>query len=180
MPQPRPMDFNEALNGSGRERFAYSPDDVRRFTKQDDNASSASAAHVSGFADLLVELAGGEGKLSRPQALAWLTSHPRGRSLLLQLKRQQKETTTMSKTRTEELLSLAKEDGVVAVAKHVLAEGPVVSEHELTKMITATVERQKGESREQAFARVFSDASEEGALLRRAIAACRNFPAMAS
>jgi hypothetical protein len=61
-----------------------------------------------------------------------------------------------------------------------LNEGPVVSEHEFSKLIFDTVERRQGETREQAFARVFGAADDDGLMLRKAVAACRRFPATAS
>jgi hypothetical protein len=75
-------------------------------------------------------------------------------------------------TRAEFMASVAKRYGVVAIAKHVIDVGPLtpVTEHELTKAITDAVECQKGETKERAFARVFSDDTEAGVLLRKAFA----------
>ncbi len=154
---------------------------------------SAGARYISELADLLVE-AGVEGRdtLTRTQVLRWLLHHNKGRSLALHLSKQQrdarsasaaatseqKELSTM--TRLDKWQTVAKRYGIVSICKHIIDEGPKLSEHELTKVLVDTVERRQGESAAQAFSRAFCASDEAGVLMRKAIAVTKDYPQMMS
>jgi hypothetical protein len=121
---------------------------------------------VEQIADLLVEAA--NGKLERADALTWLMHDKQGRSLFNHLNKKKDEP-----MRNEQLASIAKDFGVVKLAKFICDQGAYgISEKELSAMILdhAIKSKRAGESDHQAFARVYSANDDEGLLLRNAIA----------
>ncbi len=128
---------------------------------------SAAARHASDMADLLSESSG----VSRQDALHWLLHSARGNTLFLRslgkrLERMKtKEKAAMpQQTREEFMASVVKEYGAVAIAKHVLATGPStnVTEHEFVKACGPD------------FVKLYSEQSEDGLTLRKALTLIKN------
>jgi len=74
---------------------------------------------------------------------------------------------------------IAKDFGVIAVAKHVVDNGAgSLDEHAFAALVTDHAKRANPDmSPEQAFAKVFSEQSADGMLLRQASAVCKAWPA---
>jgi hypothetical protein len=88
-------------------------------------------------------------------------------------------------SRTDQLLALAKRQGVASIAKVVLEDDKyarAISEEEFVKMLTeeARAWQREGESIGQTFSRLFSADTPEALLLRKAHAAIKaaNFPSV--
>ena len=128
---------------------------------------------LSTLADLVVESAANP-SFGRAEALRWLIHDPKGR--LLAAKHFDKEETTMQ-SREELLISVAKEYGPVAVAKHVIDTGPGtrITEWELTKALTEACQPAQGQSKAQAFAKLL----ESDQTVREAYAVIASSPARA-
>jgi hypothetical protein len=124
--------------------------------------------HASKVADLLVEAGSFP---TREQALAHLLHHKDGAALLRRLSKQ-KDTSAMSDNWT----SIAKDHGVIAVAKHVVENGAgSLDEHTFTKLITEHAQREHPDmTPEAAFAKVFTAQTPDGALLRKAHAVTKD------
>lgn len=134
--------------------------------------TSGGAKHVSSLADLLVEASGG--KLSREDALQYLLHSRDGRAL---------STTHKSNTRKESSMpdnvqTLVKDYGIVAVAKSIVDRGHATAftEEEFTKAVGdyAQRDRRANETREQAFSRVFTGDDDVGMVLRKACQIVKN------
>lgn len=118
--------------------------------------------------------------LTKQAALDWLLHSKHGRALF---RLHKNEEPTMSRTE-QQLQSLAKDFGVVKIAKFIVSEGNgengmAFSEAEFTKMVHthAQADRRSGETPDQAFARCFGADTAEGVALRKAHAIIKNFPA---
>ena len=132
---------------------------------------------ASRVADLIVEAT--DGKVDRAQALRFLLHSSSGAALLTRMSKQQ-EVSTMP-NRAQQLNAIAKQYGMVQLAKYIIDEGPSgITEQEFTKLITDLAPRNPGERADTAFARAFTAATEDGAMLRKAHAVIKNFPAMMS
>ena len=144
----------------------------------------AGTQHLSEMADLLVKSSAGV--ITRPEALNYLMRTRSGRSLAAAYKRHRaifkglrKERTKMT-TQPETLHAIAKDFGVVKVAKYIIDNGPgSITEAEFTKMLTDFAPRNPGERPDVAFARAFTAATPDGEILRKAHQAIRNAPLMA-
>jgi hypothetical protein len=128
------------------------------------------------LADLVVEASGG--KLDRSVALDWLLHSPTGNALAARHKKADAEPAkeTMTMTRDQHLQKIA-EHGVVALAKMLAEDGDSrgISETEFTALVTAEAKRAHPQlSEAQAFAKVFSASTDDGAALRRAHATIKN------
>jgi hypothetical protein len=88
---------------------------------------------------------------------------------------------TMKHT-TDNWRSIAKDFGVIEVAKHVIDNGAgSLDEHEFTKLVTEHARHAYPDmSPEQAFAKIFSADDESGKLLRQAHALTKSWPAPVS
>jgi hypothetical protein len=75
--------------------------------------------------------------------------------------------------------NIAKDHGVIAVAKFIVEDGAHgLGEHEFTKLVTEHAQRaHPGLSAAAAFEKLFTAQTEEGMLLRQACAACKAWPA---
>jgi hypothetical protein len=124
---------------------------------------------VSGLADLLCEAGAGEG-VTRADALKWLLHDARGNSLVRRLTkaaRTNKQRKENPMNRTAELAAIAKAGGTEALCEQIVAKGETnFSEHELVAAFSEGIVRKEGETREQAFARVY----ENSLSVRKAIA----------
>jgi hypothetical protein len=113
--------------------------------------------HVSRLADLVAE--GSGGKVDRAAALGWLLHHRDGIALARTHKAKESSMESIEKlkaARVEKLEQLAKSSGAVAVAKHVLAEGPSgITKADFNRMCNADWQRDRrsGESYDQCFSR---------------------------
>jgi hypothetical protein len=137
---------------------------------EDPKHAPAVEHHASKIADLLVE----SGRHpNRAAALDHLLHSARGAALLRRLHKQ--EDTSMSDNWT----SIAKDHGIVAVAKFIVEDGAhVPSEGEFTALVTEFAKKAHPSlTPDQAFSRVFSADTPEAALLRQACAACKAWPA---
>ena len=136
--------------------------------------------------DLIVEVGNRRGEAIAPDtAVRWLLWTKHGHQFLRHLRGHpgmnkraaalpNKETPMAS--RTETLSAIAKQYGIEAVAKHVVENGPSgLSEHDLTAMFVANVERRQGKSPAQAFSRAFSASDDRALMMRKAIAVCKGF-----
>src|SRR5262249_29480536 len=153
-----------------RDKVGKSFDEV--MADADDKPVRAPAEHhASKVADLLVE----SGKFPhRAAALDHLLHHPRGAALLRRLSKQ-KDTSAMSDNWT----SIAKDHGIIAVAKHVVENGAgSLNEHEFTALVTEFAKRQFPDmSPAAAFEKLFTAQTSDGMLLRQACALCKYWPA---
>src|SRR5262249_42715935 len=121
-------------------------------------------------ADLLVE--SGSHK-SREEALAYLLHDHRGAALLRRLSKSEEP----KMNPTEKLRAIAKRYGIHAIAKAIADEDHsyLVSEHELTELVTESAKRDHpGLSDAQAFTKLYCEESEAGVVLRKAFAVVRN------
>jgi len=130
-----------------------------------DHADGDHPAHKA--ADLLIEA----GKFSnRAEALEYLLTNPRGAAMLQRLTKHHEDTPTMT-TPQDKLRDLAKRAGPIAIAKVIVEEDNSygITEYEMTALVVECAKRDHPElSEAQAFARVFSDQSEAGVVLRKA------------
>jgi hypothetical protein len=149
------------------------------FIKADHDASEDSqhapvvGHHASAVADLLVE----SGRHpDRAAALDHLLHNARGAALLRRLNKS--EDNSMQHT-TDTWQTLAKDFGVIAVAKHVTEHGAgSLNEGEFVALVTAHAQREHpGLAPDAAFAKVFCADDESGKILRQACAACKAWPA---
>ena len=123
--------------------------------------SSTAARHASDLADLIEE----SDAASRSDALNWLLHSANGRSLFLRSlgkrlerrKTKKEATVPQHQTLDEFLTSVVKQYGAVAVAKHVIDTGPGtrITEYELTKALTEACQPAQGQSKAQAFAKLY-------------------------
>jgi hypothetical protein len=96
------------------------------------------AHHVSHLADLIA--VGSDGAVSRAQALHFLLHTKEGAATVHRLRTHKKEEIV---TRTEELRAIAKDYGVVRLAKVICDDGAHgITEHELTALITEHAKRE--------------------------------------
>jgi hypothetical protein len=134
----------------------------------EDDEVAASKHLVSTVADLLVE---GGSMPDRPSALRHLMHSPRGAELVRRLSKKQKETQAMTYDRSAELTSIIKQYGPVALAKHLVANGPSgLSEIEFTSM-TDTWARANNTT----FVKLFTAQNSDGLALRRAVQVLKGF-----
>ena len=79
---------------------------------------------------------------------------------------------TQTITKAEALSAIVKNFGVVKLCKMIAADGDShgLSEAELTRAISDSIQLRDGESREQAFARAFTAMTPDGLVLRKAVA----------
>jgi hypothetical protein len=158
----------------------------RREEEVDDDELTDEAAtskqghhHAEVVADLL--LRAGDGRFpDHASALYYVLHTPRGAALLRRLspnKLTKKGRTSMTHDRAEELSAICKRYGIGAIAKKVVDDCPGgLSEHEMTKLITEAAQREHpGLSSASAFARIYSESSDRGMLLRKAVGACKTF-----
>jgi len=120
-------------------------------------------------ADLLVQ--SGSHK-THEEALAHLLHNPRGAAMLRRLTKS--EDTMDHKTK---LAELAKRAGAVAIAKVIVEDDNSygITEHELTELVVESAKRDNPDLTDaQAFAKIFTDQSEAGVVLRRAFAVAKN------
>jgi hypothetical protein len=112
--------------------------------------------------------------VTQEQAANWLVHTARGRSTHQALSKQRKAS-PMKADRATELRSIAKDFGVVQLAKHLVADNAShgITEAELTGLIDIEAQRTRkaGERSATAFARYFQ--SDEALPLRKAIAVCK-------
>jgi len=142
-----------------------------RDASADSQRAPAVEHHASKIADLLVE----SGRHpDRAAALDHLLHSARGAALLRRLNKQ-KDTSAMSDNWT----SIAKDHGIVAVAKHVIDNGAgSLGEHEFTKLVTEAAQRAHPDmSPERAFAKIFGADTQDAQLLRQAHALTKSWPA---
>jgi len=144
-----------------------------RDASEDPQRAPAVEHHASRIADLLVE-AGHHP--NRRAALDHLLHSARGAALLRRLNKS--EDNSMQHT-TDTWQTLAKDFGVIAVAKHVVDNGAgSLGEHEFTQLLTEHAKREHPDmTPEQAFEKVFSADDESGKLLRQAHALTKAWPA---
>ncbi|HEV2550797.1 MAG TPA: hypothetical protein VGU20_26025 [Stellaceae bacterium] len=145
------------------------------------SASDETAAlpHWSRLNELADAVCIADPTMTKQTAMQWLLHTQHGRALIQVHKNEE----TMS--RTEQLQSLAKNFGVVKIAKFVVSEGNgttgmAFTEVEFTKMVHdhAQADRRSGETPAQAFARCFNADTADGVAIRKAHAVIKNFPAM--
>jgi hypothetical protein len=140
----------------------------------DDDETVAEKKHlVEVLVPLLVE--GSNGGFTRQSALHHLLFHPRGAELVRRLQKQklqkQKETQAMTYDRSAELTSIIKQFGPVALAKHLVENGPSgLSEIEFTSM-TDTWARANNTT----FVKLFTAQNSDGLALRRAVQVLKGF-----
>ena len=136
---------------------------------EDDEPTAASKQHlVSTIADLLVE---GGAAPHRKAALHHLLFHPRGAELVRRLSKKQKETQAMTYNRSEELTSIIKQYGPVALAKYLVENGPSgLSEHEFTAMVE-TWAKANGIT----FVKLYTAMDDTGLAIRRATQVLKGF-----
>jgi hypothetical protein len=138
-----------------------------------DETVAAKAHFVSTLADLLVE--GSEGAFTRQSALHYLMRTPHGGALVRRLHLQkklnkQKERTSMT-NRNEELMSIAKQYGPVAVAKHIIDKGESsISEHEFVAMVDAYAK-----SKASNFVAMYTANDDDGLAIRKATQILKGF-----
>jgi hypothetical protein len=140
------------------------------------------------LARVVVALQAAHPGLSKQTAYRWLIHTAHGRALTRHLYKRalrngkaQTMSTTIGKEspimdRTEQITALAKRWGAERVCKHFVDDNDAhgFSEFEITKMISDSVKRLPGETREMAFARVYQ--SEDGLVFRKAITLAKAFP----
>ena len=161
--------------------FGYDPASLRRFRKDDggDLSRGTGAHHLDRLADFLCEA---NPELDRATALNWLMHHRAGRALAAFFnKHGAAATEKFFKQRKDpamnDLHSIAKDYGVVKVAKYIVEHGGgSITEAEFTKLVTDFAPRNPGERADSAFARAFSAPTEDGATLRKAHAVIKNYP----
>jgi hypothetical protein len=125
--------------------------------ERDDDGGGVNDHHISRLADLVAE--GSGGKVDRAAALGWLLHHRDGIALARTHKAKESSMESIEKlkaARVEKLEQLAKSSGAVAVAKHVLAEGPSgITKADFNRMCNADWQRDRrsGESYDQCFSR---------------------------
>src|SRR5262249_17329316 len=128
--------------------------------------------HASQVADMLVET----GKHpDRAAALDHLFHTANGQALLRRMRKSYQEESPVSKTAN--LADLAKRAGVVAIAKAIVDEDHSfgITEPELTDLVIAEAKKNHPELTDaQAFAKVYSEQSEAGVVLRRAFQVAKN------
>jgi hypothetical protein len=136
--------------------------------ESDDDTEVAASKHLlSTVADLLVE---GGGAPDRKSALYHLMHTPRGAELVRRLKRQ-KEQTPVTYNRSEELTSIIKQFGPVALAKHLVENGPCgLSEHEFTAMVDAYAK-----ANGTTFVKLYTAQDSDGLAIRRATQILKGF-----
>lgn len=125
--------------------------------------------HVDRLADLVLQAS--DGSLERPQVLHWLLHSARGNALVERMRGTNKrEETTM--TRTEELASIAKTYGPVAVAKHLISNGPSgLSEVEFTAMVESYAK-----ANGTTFVKLFEALDSDGLAIRKATQLLKGHP----
>jgi hypothetical protein len=137
-----------------------SRDGVDEDVREGDDGGGVSNHHVSRLADLLVE----SGRFTdRGHALRHLTSHPDGVALV----RTHKKDHPMQ----DSLTKLAKDIGVIGIAKAIVNEGRSygIDEHEFTRLATDHAQRvYPDKTPDAAFAKLFTDNGADGVLLRKA------------
>jgi hypothetical protein len=145
----------------------------------DGDARLAAANHeISALASLLAEAS--SGAVTRQQSLHWLLHTRHGAGLLTRIRTKrraphQEETTTMDDLTTsmDDLEKALSKHGALNFCKAAVAAGSTgtITEHQLSKAIGdfAMLTKRDGETREQAFARVFTS-DDDGETFRRAIA----------
>src|SRR6516165_2700669 len=132
--------------------------------------------HASKIADLLVE----SGRHpNRAAALDHLLHSARGAALLRRVHKHHEEEMTMTSVEKLEAARVAKLKSLnpVAVAKVICDDNSShgIDEHEFTKLVTAHAQREHPDmTPEQAFVKVFTAQTEEGALLRKAHAVTKD------
>jgi hypothetical protein len=131
---------------------------------------SASSRHISHLADLVAESTGA----ARKAVLGWMLHHKDGLALIrrtLGKRLQKKETQTMTYDRSAELTSIIKQFGPVALAKHLVENGPSgLSEHEFTSMVNTWAE-----ANNTTFVKLFTAQNSDGLALRRATQVLKGF-----
>jgi|SRR5262249_22676712 len=129
--------------------------------------------HASKVADLLVESGSHN---TRGDALAYLLHHPRGIATLQRLYKSKSEESPAMDSKAK-LADLAQRAGVVAIAKAIVDENHAygISEPELTDLVIAEAKKNYPDLTDaQAFAKMYSEQSEAGVVLRRAFAVAKN------
>jgi hypothetical protein len=134
----------------------------------DDDEVTATKHLLSTVADLMVQAGSAR---DRQSALFRLMHTARGAELMRRLSKQRKEQTTMTYNRSEELMSIAKQYGPVAVAKHIIDNGASISEHEFTAMVDAYA-KSKGTT----FVKLYTANDDDGLAIRRATQILKGFP----
>jgi hypothetical protein len=138
---------------------------------EDPKHAPAVEHHASKVADLLVE----SGRHpDRAAALDHLLHSSRGQALLRRMNK--KDDSTM----TDNWTSIAKDHGIVAVAKMITNDGDAhgLGEHEFTQLLTEHAKREHPDmTPDQAFSKIFGAETEEGQLLRQAHGLTKSWPA---
>lgn len=124
----------------------------------DDVAPATTNHPISQLADLVAEAGG----VDRATALSWLLHTPKGQSLVLRINKnddtKSRETPTMN--RADELKAIAKQHGVVALAKMLVSDGNShgISEFEFTGLVTdfAKANKLPGETESASFERTLT------------------------
>ena len=147
-----------------------------RDASEDPQRAPAVEHHASKIADLLVE----SGRHpNRAAALDHLLHSARGAALLRRVHKHHEEEMTMTSVEKLEAARVAKLKSLnpVAVAKVICDDNSShgIDEHEFTKLVTAHAQREHPDmTPEQAFVKVFTAQTEEGALLRKAHAVTKD------
>jgi hypothetical protein len=157
--------FNQVLAGDEADADLDDDDVGDGVNILDDDESDVPADLI----DRAVEMHGG--KLTRAEALEWLLAHPIGREVA-RSQQQEKNMASIEKLRASRLQKL-QDAGPVEIAKSILRGDDEnnlgVDEAEFTSLIgTAAQKAHPGLSESQAFAKVFSAQTPDGALLRKA------------
>src|SRR5262249_39269118 len=130
--------------------------------------------HASKVADLLVESGSHN---TRGDALAYLLHHPRGIATLQRLSKSNTSEESPAMDKKANLAELAKRAGVVAIAKAIVDEDHAfgITETELTDLVIAEAKKNHPDLTDaQAFAKVYSEQTEQGVVLRRAFQVAKN------
>jgi hypothetical protein len=169
----------EDLDGQAK-RLAKVVEDAFDRTAQGDDAPGNSH-HASQVANLLVE----SGRHpDRTSALDYLLHNKDGQALLARMHKQEKlmdKEQVVKAFKTKRLADL-EALGPVAVCKAVVEHGAdlAIDEHEFVGLLTKAAQKaHPGLSADRAFAKVFSEQSEQGTLIRKAHAVVKSMPIMA-
>jgi hypothetical protein len=173
--------FQEVFDSPERYRRRSFNEIVGKADDRDDSGG-VSDHPIAQLAGLLVA----SGKFSdNAAALHHLLNSPHGNALLARLHKAEahtgKDHSTMDKTET--LRDIAKAGGIIAVAKAIIDENRSygITEHEFVELATESAQAEfPSLSKAAAFSRVYTEASERGRTLQKAVAVCKAMPFVAN
>jgi hypothetical protein len=156
------------------EEIAEGEGDGEDFGSSGGNGGPDTRHHVDKLADLVMQA---DSSLDRSQVLNWLLHSAHGNALVERMRATNKRREETPMTREQELSVIAKKYGIIAVAKHIVDDGPGgVTEFEMTKLVTAAAQRTYPElTPAAAFAKMYGANDDDGKLLRQATGACKGF-----